>query len=116
MAECSVVADVVSVALEEGWLVVVDDSASLVGDGAASPQSGLFRGVLLWVCSARQASEQKLVMPSGGTVLLHCLHNLVCACESTAVANTPGIDGSSSVGVMVDAVAVCPDGCCCNGC
>jgi hypothetical protein len=28
------------------WWVVVDDSASLVGDGSASPQSGLFMGAL----------------------------------------------------------------------
>ena len=114
-AGCSVVADVVSMALEGGLLIMVDDPASLVGDGAASPQSGLFRGLLVWVYSARHASEQKSVIPSGGTASLHCLHNLVCACESTAVANTPGIDGGSWVGVMVDAVVVYPDGCC-NGC
>ena len=39
-AGCSVVADVVSMALEGGLLATVDDLVSLIGDCGASPQSG----------------------------------------------------------------------------
>ena len=53
---------------------------------------------------------------AGGTGLPHCLHNFACACGRTAVAGTPGVDGGSLVGVIVDDLVVLMDGCCCNGC